>query len=71
MNTGWVRTGYVDDHSLVAGQANCDSWPLHSPGRGTVARLPTDWTAGWEDMGVWEVYTTDCDIYQKGWCIED
>jgi hypothetical protein len=67
---GWIRTGYVDDHSMMAGRANRDTWTSLS-GEGTTARLPTQWNAGLEDLGVWELSYRECNLGEYVWCVED
>ena len=69
---GWVRTGFSSYASTTPGEGNCNAWTSSDSGhRGTWAHLPDDWTAGGEDMHVWEVYTGLC--HQSGyvWCVED
>jgi hypothetical protein len=69
---GWVRTGYTSSTDNTAGVGNCNAWTSSDSGhRGTWAHLPDDWTAGGEDMHVWEVYTGLC--HQSGyvWCVAD
>ena len=67
---GWVRTGYSSNNGATAGQANCDTWSGTS-GNGTRARLPSDWTAGGQDIHVWEVGTTSCGASTYVWCVAD
>jgi len=67
---GWVRTGYVSNNGTTAGQANCAAWSGTS-GNGTRARLPSDWTAGGQDIHVWEVGTTSCGASTYVWCVAD
>jgi hypothetical protein len=68
---GWVRTGYVSGGSDM-GQANCNSWTSASGLlRGTYAQLPTLWTGGYEDLGVWSFGTDMCSGDEYAWCIED
>ncbi len=69
---GWVRTGYGNDTSTVIGQANCDGWDSSSSDHnGTVANLPQEWTAGWEDLNVWSMIVLSCGGSRRVWCIED
>lgn len=71
--TGWVRTGYQSEaSSTTPGQANCAVWTSsHESDHGTVARLTPDWTAGYQDMGIWDVFVLDCNLFPHVWCIED
>ena len=70
---GWVRTGNISSDSSTEGTGNCEAWTSQSSGvYGTVAYLPSNWTAGWEDMGVWAVTTRQCNNSDPAvWCIED
>jgi hypothetical protein len=69
---GRVRTGYSSSNSSTAGEANCESWTSQSsPDRGTIAYLPYNWTAGWDEIGVWTVDTRPCWLSYHVWCIED
>jgi len=69
---GWVRTGYSSMNSGDAGVANCNAWTSSSSGDwGTNARLPSDWTAGGQDIHVWEVITTSCGTSTYVWCVAD
>lgn len=68
---GWVRTGYVSDTSMTAGQANCNTWTSSESGHnGTRAFLPSDWTVV-KDIHVWTVWTFWCDFGFQVWCVED
>ena len=68
---GWVRTGYVSGDADM-GQANCNSWTsISGLLRGTYAQLPTLWTGGYEDLGVWTFGTDLCSGDHYAWCIED
>ena len=68
---GWVRTGYNSSSANSAGQGNCNTWTSSSPSDyGTLAHLPTDWTAG-QDIHVWKVRAYSCDIPVPVWCMED
>jgi hypothetical protein len=69
---GWVRTGYASYGSNVAGRANCLLWASDSGSDyGTRVNLPSSWTAGDEDMGVWEVSSVSCSGSASVWCIEN
>lgn len=69
---GWVRTGYANDHSTTPGKANCDGWTNSSgTAYGTRAQLPVNWTAGNDDLSVWELSAYECGIEQYVWCVED
>jgi hypothetical protein len=69
---GWVRTGYVSDHSSTPGRANCNGWTVGSYGiYGTTASLPSQWTADLQDIGVWQLAVQYCSDYYRVWCIED
>ena len=67
---GWVRTGYGMNNGTTPGQANCNAWSTTS-GSGTTAGLPSNWTAGSEDIHVWAVGTWSCADPGHVWCIED
>jgi len=69
---GGVRTGYVSNSSTTPGHANCLLWSTYSVAiYGTVAKLPDSWTAGAEDLGVWDLSYRHCDEIHIVWCIED
>jgi hypothetical protein len=69
---GWVRTGYTSYGGNTAGQGNCQAWSSHeSSDDGTRAFLPSSWTAGDQDMGVWAVSAIGCSSSASVWCIED
>jgi hypothetical protein len=69
---GWVRTGYTNYGGSTAGQGNCQAWSSHeSSDDGTRAFLPSSWTAGDQDMGVWAVNALSCSSSVSVWCIED
>ncbi len=68
---GWVRTGFINSTSTIAGHANCSGWTsLSGSYYGTTATLPDTWTNA-EDLGVWDVTAQSCDSYQYVWCVED
>jgi len=68
---GWVRTGFSDDTSEIAGKANCSAWSTTS-GNGTTAALAQDWTdPSSQDIHVWDVEYFGCSIPQHVWCVED
>ncbi|MBN1977209.1 MAG: hypothetical protein JW918_07385 [Anaerolineae bacterium] len=69
---GWVRTGYVSSGTDVPGRANCLLWTSDSgTNYGTRVNLPSSWTSGDEDMGVWEINSGSCSGSASVWCIED
>jgi hypothetical protein len=69
---GWVRTGYVSSGSDTVGEGNCKAWSSSSQVyEGTVAALPSDWTAGTQDAGVWDAVKATCSTSNFVWCIED
>jgi hypothetical protein len=69
---GWVRTGYTSNTSTTPGQANCAAWTTVGESQGgTTAVLPSAWTSGVQDMGVWYVNTFPCNTSSRVWCIED
>jgi hypothetical protein len=69
---GWVRTGYHSSDSSTEGTGNCEAWGSQSSSvYGSIAYLPSNWTAGWEDMGVWAVTSRQCHLSHAVWCIED
>jgi hypothetical protein len=72
--SGWVRTGYVAviSTSSTVGRANCGAWTIHNISYwGTTAMLPSTWTSGSQDIGVWQLDVSTCDTYNPVWCIED
>jgi hypothetical protein len=71
---GWVRTGYESrgSSSYPAGQGNCLAWTIGTYSYwGTQAKLLSDWTAGNEDIHVWEASTWQCNRNAPVWCVED
>jgi len=69
---GWVRTGYSSSATSSSGQANCNAWSSKGPfAVGMVASLPTDWTGGGQDIGVWNTETRGCDRLAEVWCVQD
>lgn len=69
---GWVRTGYGFSVSDTVGQANCGNWLSdYSLYWGTAANLPTNWTAGLEDIGLWNVEVRTCNTLLRVWCVQD
>jgi hypothetical protein len=69
---GWVRTGYDAFSSRTPGQANCNAWGTNSElARGTVANLPSNWTGGDQDIGVWNTEVQPCDSPNWVWCVQD
>ena len=69
---GWVRTGYDTSHEEFAGQANCSGWLSNLEGDwGTVANLPSNWTGGAQDVGVWNTEVRTCDTQMWVWCVQD
>jgi hypothetical protein len=69
---GWVRTGYGVGSWDTVGQANCSGWGT-SDGLawGTMANLPSDWTAGEQDIGVWNTEVRTCNSTLRVWCVQD
>jgi hypothetical protein len=69
---GWVRTGYDPWQTAIVGQANCNVWNTNSGTYwGTVANLPSNWTGGEQDVGVWNTEVRTCDSYNWVWCVQD
>jgi hypothetical protein len=69
---GWVRTGHASSTSATAGMGNCAAWESNSNSHsGTVANLPSDWTGGTEDVGVWNAEVRACDMNSWVWCVQD
>jgi hypothetical protein len=69
---GWVRTGYSSSTSATAGQGNCDAWSSDDDAHwGTVANLPSDWTAGTQDVGIWNAEVRTRNRYVPVWCVQD
>ena len=73
MGLGWVRTGYnFADVTNTAGHANCALWSTRDPGAfGSVAVLPQLWTAGTQDLFVWDVDVRTCNFKLGVWCKQD
>jgi hypothetical protein len=69
--SGWVRTGYDSSDSSTAGMGNCEAWTTGGVDEGTLVNLPSQWTAGLGDIGVWEATNTPCQFGYPVWCIED
>ena len=67
---GWVRTGYQSDISSSPGRANCAAWGSLA-GSGTVVDLISYWTAGGQDMDVWNAGAAGCTLSRSVWCVED
>jgi hypothetical protein len=69
---GWIRTGYSVGSWDTVGQANCSGWGT-SDGLawGTTANLPSDWTAGEQDIGVWNTEVRTCNSTLRVWCVQD
>jgi len=67
---GWIRTGYDSNNTNTAGLANCSAWS-NTLGHGTVALLPHQWKADWEDLHVWNISTIPCNDVRRVWCIEN
>ena len=69
---GWIRTGYASSTSGVAGWGNCGEWSSDdSSDWGTVVNLPSNWTGGEQDVGVWNTEVRACDAYNCVWCVQD
>jgi hypothetical protein len=69
---GWVRTGFSYSVSDLPGQANCGNWVSNYGFYwGTVANLPSKWTSGGQDIGVWNVDVNTCDTALWVWCVQD
>jgi hypothetical protein len=69
---GWVRTGYTSHGQNTAGKANCLNWTDNTASYyGTTVKLPDDWAAGYQNIGVWAVFTAPCSTAWRVWCIED
>jgi len=69
---GWVRTGATSGTIDTPGQANCISWQSdYEFYWGTVANLPSNWTGGEQDMGVWNTEVRTCDTPVRVWCVQD
>lgn len=69
---GWVRTGFAFSTSSIIGQANCGNWLSNNSFYwGTAANLPSNWTGGEQDIGVWNVGARTCDTNLWVWCVQD
>ena len=70
--SGWIRTGYNPWSADTAGRANCTAWLSdYSFDWGTTAKLPSSWTGGAQDLGVWDIGVKTCDSLSWVWCVED
>jgi len=68
---GWVRTGFINSTTDIAGHANCNGWSsTNDTHSGTTINLPSTWTAS-PDLGVWNAVTRTCDTLQRVWCVQD
>jgi hypothetical protein len=69
---GWVRTGYGSHSGNTPGRGNCDVWSSQeSSDYGTKVFFPSDWAAGAQEMGVWDVSSVSCASSASVWCVED
>jgi hypothetical protein len=69
---GWVRTGYSTSSVDTVGRANCSGWGTSDQlAWGTAANLPSDWTAGEQDIGVWNTEVRTCNTSLRVWCVQD
>ena len=73
-NSGWIRTGAVDNGFSVPGFGNCNAWiSASSADRGTLAAL----TPFWDSLNVtvitpWQSGSTSgCNQTIKVWCVQD
>ena len=54
------------------GEFRLRSVPQRGDYWGTVASLPTSWTSGDQDIGVWDVGVRTCDeLLIRVWCVQD
>ena len=68
--SGWIRTGATSG-SGSPGEANCYAWTSASPTPiGTTVSLPSNWTAGEEDLLGWNVGSAICSLQRPVWCVE-
>jgi hypothetical protein len=68
---GWVRTGNINDASIIVGSGNCNTWNSNDPGdSGTAIRLPCDWSSSTE-VHLWEAAYHWCSDNARVWCVED
>ena len=68
---GWVRTGFINSTTAIAGHANCSGWAsTNDTHSGTTIGLPSTWTDS-PDIGVWNATTRYCDSLQRVWCVQD
>lgn len=69
---GWVRTGSSSGTTDTPGQGNCSSWQSdYGFHWGTVANLPSNYTGGEQDIGVWNTEVRTCDTFVRVWCVQD
>jgi len=69
---GWIRTGYNASTVAIVGQGNCDAWTSQSgTDSGTVANLPSNWSANEQDIGVWNAEVKACNSTAWVWCVQD
>jgi hypothetical protein len=76
---GWIKTGHMyPETSGSPGYPNCNHWTSSDDAhRGTVARLPIDysdpassvWALVWGTP--WAAITKACDVQYRVWCVED
>jgi hypothetical protein len=67
--SGWIRTGYSGNLFGGPGEANCMAWTSSSEGSiGTTVSLPSNWTAGEEDLLGWNADSTECSLKRSVWC---
>ena len=68
--SGWIRTGYSGSSTGGPGEANCMAWTSSSDGYiGATVSLPSNWTAGEEDLLGWNADSTNCSLKRSVWCV--
>jgi hypothetical protein len=69
-SSGWIRTGYSGSSTGGPGEANCQAWTSSlSADIGTTVSLPSDWTAGEEDLLGWNAGSAICSLKRSVWCV--
>jgi hypothetical protein len=67
--SGWIRTGDTSGTGSP-GEANCQAWTSGlAADIGTTVSLPSDWTAGEEDLLGWNAGSAICSLTRPVWCV--
>jgi hypothetical protein len=69
---GWIRTGGVSGPAQLTGLGNCNAWTTASATAfGTIAFLPSSWTATGTRVSPWDSVVDVCVAVQPVWCVQD